>query len=58
MTSDWYKSSYSPNTGDCVECRRQVGTVDLRDTKNREAGHLAFDRVEWSALLAGVRAGR
>ncbi|MFL1378061.1 MULTISPECIES: DUF397 domain-containing protein [unclassified Nocardiopsis] len=52
MTSDWYKSSYSPNTGDCVECRRQPGTVDLRDTKNREAGHLSFSSSEWVAALA------
>ena len=27
----------------------------VRDTQNREAGHLTFARDEWVALLSGVR---
>ena len=51
----WHKSSYSGgNGGDCVEAREHIGGADVRDTQNREAGHLSFDRGEWSALLSTV----
>ncbi|MBQ1081064.1 DUF397 domain-containing protein [Nocardiopsis sp. B62] len=33
-----------------------TGTA-VRDTQNREAGHLLFPCQEWSALLTGVGAG-
>lgn len=46
----WHKSSYSTNGGDCVEVA-EGQSVLVRDTKNREQGHLTFDRHEWSRLL-------
>lgn len=49
--NDWHKSSYSPNGSNCVEAREHAGGADVRDTQNREAGHLAFDRAEWAALV-------
>jgi hypothetical protein len=49
--SDWRKSSYSNTGGQCVEVRETPQGVDVRDTVNRAAGHLAFPASEWAALL-------
>lgn len=46
------KSSYSSARGqDCVEVADALGASAVRDTQNREAGHLAFPSSEWAALL-------
>ena len=50
----WHKSNYSTNGGDCVEVA-EGPSVLVRDTKNREHGHLTFDRHEWSGLLNTLR---
>ncbi len=55
MGSKWHKSSYSANGGNCVEVREGGSGTDVRDTQNREAGHLTFASGEWSALLRGLR---
>ncbi|WP_082376681.1 DUF397 domain-containing protein [Nocardiopsis sp. NRRL B-16309] len=55
MISDWHKSSYSANGANCVEVREHVHGADVRDTVNRDAGHLSVPGGEWVALLAGVR---
>ncbi len=52
--NDWHKSSYSANGGNCVEAQELPGGANMRDTQNREAGHLSFGAVEWSALLGTV----
>jgi hypothetical protein len=54
----WHKSSYSGSSSNCVEVREHVLGADVRDTQNRDAGHLSVPRAEWAALLAGVRARR
>ena len=51
---DWRKSSYSGVKGECVEARAAENTVLVRDTQNRELGHLAFSADAWRAFLAGV----
>ncbi|WP_083903374.1 DUF397 domain-containing protein [Nocardiopsis alkaliphila] len=51
MVNEWHKSSYSQNGGQCVEAREGAHGADVRDTQNREAGHLTFDHVEWLAAL-------
>jgi hypothetical protein len=52
---NWTKSSYSKGGMDnCVECRTDHDRVLLRDTKNREQGHLSFPTSEWRALLSAV----
>lgn len=48
--TDWHKSSYSGNDGECVEVREGVHT-DVRDTQNRDAGFLTVPAREWMALL-------
>ncbi|NKY98842.1 DUF397 domain-containing protein [Nocardiopsis alborubida] len=57
MTEAWSKSSYSNGTGgNCLEARRDQAAVLVRDTQNRELGHLATPTVEWTALVSVVRA--
>ncbi|QVQ54391.1 DUF397 domain-containing protein [Spiractinospora alimapuensis] len=53
--SEWRKSSYSDTGGQCVEVRMRDGGIDVRDTMNREAGHLSFGHTEWNALLDLVK---
>ncbi|MGQ4268547.1 DUF397 domain-containing protein [Nocardiopsis changdeensis] len=52
MNETWKKSTYSPNSGDCVECRYGDSEAWMRDTKHRDAGHLTFGPSEWVAALA------
>lgn len=49
--AEWHKSSYSGASSNCVETREGSHGADVRDTQNREAGHLTFDRAEWLAAL-------
>lgn len=55
MTTTWMKSSYSQNGGQCVECRTETSAVLIRDTQNRDAGHLSVSAREWAALLSALR---
>ncbi len=46
------KSSYSTGRGqDCVEVADLPGSSAVRDTQNREQGHLMFPSVEWATLV-------
>ncbi|SHJ11044.1 protein of unknown function [Nocardiopsis flavescens] len=54
MTDGFRKSSYSNDGGNCVEVREHTTGADVRDTQNREAGHLSFNRTEWLAALAAT----
>ncbi len=54
---DYTKSTFSGNGG-CVEVRLLAdGTVGLRDSKNVSKPPHVFTPVEWTAFVAGVRAG-
>ncbi|MEV2275707.1 DUF397 domain-containing protein [Nocardiopsis sp. NPDC049922] len=50
----WHKSTYSTNGGDCVEVA-EGRSVLVRDTQNRDLGHLAYPSAEWAGLLAVVK---
>ncbi|MBX9389216.1 DUF397 domain-containing protein [Streptomonospora nanhaiensis] len=53
----WHKSSYSgPKGANCVEVSEGKQTL-VRDTQHRDLGCLGFSEDEWSAFLAGVKAG-
>ncbi|WP_306367734.1 DUF397 domain-containing protein [Nocardiopsis sp. CC223A] len=55
MTEGWEKSSYSNGTGgNCVEARLMADQAAVRDTQNRELGHLAFESGEWAALMGAL----
>ncbi|GAB2495264.1 DUF397 domain-containing protein [Nocardiopsis aegyptia] len=53
----WHKSTYSENGSHCVEVKETARGADVRDTQNREAGHLSFPAGEWSALLRASSVG-
>jgi Domain of unknown function (DUF397) len=54
--AEWRKSSYSGNTGDCVEVARNLpGIVAVRDSKDRDGQALVFTAGEWRAFVSGAR---
>ena len=56
MNIEWRKPSYSnANGGACVEVGETLDSVLVRDTQNRELGHLSFSRPEWAALLKELK---
>ena len=53
----WRKSSLSGDGG-CVEIAYVDGVIGVRDTKDNGAGPvLMFNEQEWTAFVAGTRAG-
>jgi len=57
LDANWRKSSISSNDGSCVEVRRTVTSIEVRDTKDRGGPVLRFDEDAWSGFMAGVRGG-
>ncbi|MGW6388939.1 DUF397 domain-containing protein [Streptomyces sp. NPDC055103] len=54
--ADWFTSSYSAGEGNCVEVATNLPRiVPVRDTKDLEAGILAFDRDQWAAFTASFQ---
>jgi uncharacterized protein DUF397 len=55
----WRKSSFSGYNGSCFEIARlRSDRIGVRDTKDRGSGPvLVFNQDEWTAFLAGLRAG-
>lgn len=54
----WFKSSHSQSDAACVEVAfLDGGSVAVRDSKNRTGPALVFTSAEWTAFLAGARAG-
>ncbi len=50
----WHKSSYSIADTNCVEVAEGFTTA-VRDTQNRELGHLSFAVTEWTALVDSLK---
>ncbi|MCK9872531.1 DUF397 domain-containing protein [Nocardiopsis dassonvillei] len=53
----WHTSSYSGAEGRCVEVA-EGQTVLVRDTQNREHGHLDYTPEAWASFLRGVATHR
>lgn len=54
----WRKSSRSGAGNDCVELVvARIGAA-VRDSKNPEAGHVAFAATGWDAFMGFVKDGR
>ncbi|HEV2374663.1 MAG TPA: DUF397 domain-containing protein [Streptosporangiaceae bacterium] len=54
--ADWHKSSYSGQTGNCVEVATTLpGLVAVRDSQNRDGGVLRFSPVQWRELLENIK---
>ena len=54
---NWFKSSFSGVSGNCVEIAVLADGVAVRDSKDPAGPALRFTPMEWLAFLAGVRAG-
>ncbi|WP_103353040.1 DUF397 domain-containing protein [Amycolatopsis sp. CA-128772] len=50
----WRKSSHSTNDSNCVEVATSPSTVGVRDTKDREGGHLTVPAPAWAAFLSSA----
>ncbi|WP_046469848.1 DUF397 domain-containing protein [Allosalinactinospora lopnorensis] len=57
IPASFRKSGYSGVNGDCVEVADLPSGAALRDSKQPEAGHLAFPAAEWDAFLTAARDG-
>jgi hypothetical protein len=54
----WIMSSRSAgNGGSCVEARRHNGLIEVRNSKNPEAGVVRFTVEEWDSFLYGAKRG-
>ncbi|MGH3242008.1 MAG: DUF397 domain-containing protein [Spirillospora sp.] len=54
----WRKSRHSGGeSGQCVEVAVADAVVGVRDSKDRDAGHLTLNRVAFGELLAQAKAG-
>ena len=52
----WKKSSRCGNSG-CIEVARSHDASFVRDSTDRNSPILAFGNAQWTAFIAGVRAG-
>jgi hypothetical protein len=55
-TLNWFTSSYSSGTGECVECAHTPdGGMAVRDSKDAAGAALGFPRAAWSEFLGRAR---
>ncbi len=55
--AQWHKSSYSSQSGNCVEVARNLpGLVAVRDSNTPGGPHLLVSRETWRAFLLALRA--
>jgi len=55
--AQWRKSSYSGNTGNCVEVADLGSRVAVRDSKDPDGPRLVFSRVIWGAFVQSIKTG-
>lgn len=55
VTSAWRKSSYSDTNGNCVETASGNGVIQVRDTRDRDGGTLAFTAEAWEEFVRSLR---
>lgn len=53
--SVWRKSSYSSNTGACVEVADAESQTLVRDSTRPDLGRLAFASGAWHAFLSSLK---
>ena len=51
----WRKSSYSGNSGNCVEVAVTEAVVGVRDSKNRNGGALIVGCEQWQAFIKTLK---
>ncbi|MGI8306214.1 DUF397 domain-containing protein [Saccharopolyspora hattusasensis] len=58
-SAHWRKSTYSNETGACIEVASVPDLTGIRDSKQHGSGPiLAFDRELWSAFISKLKTGR
>lgn len=57
IEASWRTSSYTQQQN-CVEVADAPGVSAVRDTKNRDRGHLLFASPEWRAFIDSVKTSR
>lgn len=50
----WRKSSFSGSQKECVEVGTGSGHVGIRDTKNRQHGHLTVSLTAWRSFVQHI----
>ncbi|MEU0236875.1 DUF397 domain-containing protein [Nocardiopsis sp. NPDC006198] len=50
----WHKSKRSNGSQNCVEVSEGVHVL-VRDTQNRERGHVEFSREAWTQVLRAMK---
>ncbi|ATL66565.1 DUF397 domain-containing protein [Nocardia terpenica] len=54
--TEWFKSSYSSTSGDCVEVAfLSPNAIGVRDSKNPTGPTLTFTAAEWDSFTATLR---
>ncbi len=55
--AEWQKSSYSGQSGNCVEVARNLpGLVAVRDSMEPDGARLMVSRETWRVFIRSVRA--
>jgi hypothetical protein len=55
--TDWWKSSYSSDSDNCVEVRVIPGGIVLRNSKDPDGPRVTYTEEEWDAFLKGAADG-
>jgi hypothetical protein len=56
--AQWRNSSYSGNSGNCVEVATNLSDlVAIRDSKNPDGSRLLISAAGWQAFVRGLTAG-
>ena len=56
--AQWRKSSYSGNSGNCVEVARSADFVAVRDSKDPYGQKLVVPSDAWRALMQSISGGK
>ncbi|RKT15990.1 uncharacterized protein DUF397 [Streptomyces sp. 1114.5] len=56
--TEWHKSTYSGQGGNCVETQARLAAVAVRDSKDPSGPALSFTVDAWADFLRAVRAGQ
>jgi hypothetical protein len=56
--AQWRKSSYSGNSGNCVEVADLGHVVAVRDSKDPDGPVIVFTPVAWPILVQRIKAAR
>ncbi|MFI9361175.1 DUF397 domain-containing protein [Kitasatospora sp. NPDC053057] len=55
--TEWHKSTYSGQGGNCVETQTRLGAMAVRDSKDPAGPVLSFTVDAWTAFVRAVKAG-